>query len=72
MSIARTATAPTAVMVATPFKASTAQVSVRQASFFGPRLMMQKPQAATLVRARQAVKVEARGGSKAGQQIQVR
>ncbi len=54
-----------------PLKASTAQVSVRQASFFGPRLVMQKPQAATLVRARQAVKVEARGG-KVGQQIQVR
>jgi hypothetical protein len=71
MSFARAATAPTAVM-AMPLKASPAQVSVRQASFFGPRLVMQKPQAATLVRARQAVKVQARGGSKTGQQIQVR
>jgi len=59
--------------MATPFKASAAQVSVRQASFFGPRLMVQKPQSATLARARQAVKVEARGASKskAAQQIQV-
>jgi len=73
MSFARAATAPTAVM-ATPFKASTAQVSLRQASFFGPSLMVQKPHTATLIRARRAVKVEARGASKskAGQQIQVR
>ena len=71
MASAKVVSAPRATM-AMGMRPTPASVSVRQASFFGPRLNIQRAQSGALLRAREAVKVEARSASKAGQQIQVR
>lgn len=70
MASAKVATVPCASMGAT-MRPTPASVSVRQASFFGPRLTIQRAQTGSLLRAREAVKVEARSASKSGQQVQV-
>ena len=71
MASAKVATVPCASMAGV-MRASPASVSVRQASFFGPRLTVQRAQTGSLLRAREAVKVQARSAAKSGQQIQVR
>lgn len=71
MASAKVATVPCASMGAA-MRPTPASVSVRQASFFGPRLTIQRAQTGSMLRAREAVKVEARSAAKGGQQVQVR
>ena len=70
MASAKVASAPR-VVAGMSLRPSPAALSVRKASFFGPSLTLQRSASGSVARAREAVKVEARGSTKAGQQIQV-
>lgn len=70
MASAKTVTTPCAAVRPATLK-NVSPVSRQASSFFGPRMPVQSTHSRAVLRAREAVKVEARAGAKAGQQVQV-
>jgi len=69
MASVKVSSAPCGI-VAMSVRPCVASLSVRKASFFGPSLKAQRAPSGAFIRAREAMKVEARAATKGGQ-IQV-